>query len=123
MSTTPGDSTWADAGLVPPENSAVPGSERSTVPVDPASQPRAARPDLRDEGEVDAPDEEERSVGTGAPRVPEDAPEGDALEQAQEVDEVGYASGTSAQRDDAAEGDVLEQSIPVPDDGSDDYRG
>ena len=62
MSTVPGDSSWADAGLVPPDNSVVPDPERSTVPVPPPDQPRAPRPDLRDE-----------------------ADEGDILEQAEPV--------------------------------------
>ena len=54
MSTTPGDSTWADAGLVPPESSEVPDPSRTTVPVEPEHQPAAPRPDLRDE--ADEPD-------------------------------------------------------------------
>ncbi len=66
MSTVPGDDTWADAGLVPPDSSEVPGSERSTVPVEPEHQPRAPRPDLRDE-----------------------AAEPDVVEQAQEVPDDG----------------------------------
>ncbi len=49
MSTTPGESTWADAGLVPPVDAEVPEPGRSTVPVDPEHQPAAPRPDLRDE--------------------------------------------------------------------------
>lgn len=66
MSTVPGDDTWADAGLVPPDSSEVPGSERSTVPVEPEHQPRAPRPDLLDE-----------------------AAEPDVVEQAQEVPDDG----------------------------------
>ncbi|WP_182113348.1 MULTISPECIES: hypothetical protein [unclassified Actinotalea] len=66
MSTIPGDSSWADAGLVPPDNAQVPGSESTTVPVDPEHQPAAPRPDLRDE-----------------------AAEGDVVEQAQEVPDDG----------------------------------
>lgn len=62
MSTIPGESTWADAGLVPPDSSEVPDAERSTVPVPPADQPRAPSPDLSDE-----------------------ADEGDLLEQAEPV--------------------------------------
>ena len=65
MSTTPGDSSWADAGLVPPDSSEVQDPSTSTVPVDPEYQPRAARPDLRDE--ADEPDVVEQAVG-----VPED---------------------------------------------------
>lgn len=49
MSTTPGDETWADAGLVPPDSSEVADPSRSTVPVEPEHQPAAPRPDLRDE--------------------------------------------------------------------------
>lgn len=61
MSTT-GEGSWADAGLVPPDSSAVPGSEDSTTPVPAEDQPRAPKPDLRDE-----------------------APEADVLEQEQEL--------------------------------------
>lgn len=120
MSTTPGDSSWADAGLVPPDSSAVPGSERTTVPQDPETQPRSPRPDLRDEAEQ--PEEEGEPPGPGRPSVPEDAPEGDALDQATGVDEVGFGPD-DVQRDDATEGDVLEQRHAVPEDGADDYRG
>ena len=51
MSANPGDSTWADAGLVPPDSSMVPDPERSTVPVPPADQPRAPKPDLTAEAD------------------------------------------------------------------------
>ncbi len=51
MSTTPGDSTWADAGLVPPDSSEVQDPSERTVPVDPEHQPAAPRPDLRDEAD------------------------------------------------------------------------
>lgn len=51
MTTAPGHSSWADAGLVPPDNSLVPDSERSTVPVPAEDQPRAPKPDLRDEAD------------------------------------------------------------------------
>lgn len=61
MSTT-GESSWADAGLVPPDSSDVPDAERATVPDPAEQQPRAPRPDLRDE-----------------------VPEADALEQEQEL--------------------------------------
>ena len=54
MSTIPGDSSWADAGLVPPDSSAVQDPSRSTTPVVPDDQPRAPRPLLRDEAERDA---------------------------------------------------------------------
>ena len=66
MSTIPGDSSWADAGLVPPDSSAVPDSELTTVPVDPEHQPRAPRPDLRDEAD-------EMDVVDQALDVPQDA--------------------------------------------------
>ena len=62
MSTVPGDSTWADAGLVPPDNSQVQDPSHGTTPVEPEHQPAAPRPDLRDE-----------------------APEPDVVEQAMEV--------------------------------------
>ena len=65
MSTTPGDSAWADAGLVPPDSSQVQDPSTQTTPVDPEYQPRAARPDLRDE--ADEPDVVEQAVP-----VPED---------------------------------------------------
>lgn len=45
MSTTPGESTWSDAGLIPPEEEPV----RIAVPADPEHRPSAPRPDLRDE--------------------------------------------------------------------------
>lgn len=80
MSTTPGDSTWADAGLLPVGD------------VDPA--------DLEPVDDADDADELEQG-GTGA-LPPVDKP---------------------VQRFDASEGDVLEQQLPVPDDGTDDYRG
>lgn len=65
MSTTPGDSTWADAGLVPPDSSEVPDPRTSTVPVDPEHQPAAPRPDLRDEAD-------ESDVVEQAQDVPDD---------------------------------------------------
>lgn len=127
MSTTPGDSTWADAGLVPPDSSAVPGSERSTTPVDPADLPRAPKPDLLAEGDPDVLARHDRGQEgyRAAAALPEDAAEGDALEQAQDQrgDLAGERLPSSAARDDAAEGDVIEQSIEVPDDDADDYRG
>ncbi len=49
MSTNPGESTWADAGLVPPENAEVQDPSRTTTPVEVEHQPAAPRPDLRDE--------------------------------------------------------------------------
>ena len=68
MSTTPGDSSWADAGLVPPDNSTVQSPARTTVPVDPEHLPRAPRPDLRDE--ADEPDVVEQAMD-----VPDDEAE------------------------------------------------
>lgn len=65
MTTVPGDSSWADAGLVPPDSSQVPASDRITVPVDPEHQPAAPRPDLR--GEAAEEDVVEQSL-----EVPED---------------------------------------------------
>ena len=62
MSTDPGESTWADAGLVPPDSVNLPDPDRSTVPVPPADRPRAPMPDPGDE-----------------------ADEGDLLEQAEPV--------------------------------------
>ena len=60
MTTVPGHSSWADAGLVPPDSSLVPDSERSTVPVRPQDQPRAPRPDLHDEAnEADVLEQQE----------------------------------------------------------------
>ena len=68
MSTTPGESTWADAGLIPPEDEAeVPESRRAAVPVEPEHQPEhqpaAPRPDLRDEAAE--PDVVEQALGLG----------------------------------------------------------
>jgi hypothetical protein len=65
MSTTPGDSTWADAGLVPPDSSQVQDPSEETVPVEPEHQPAAPRPDLRDEAT-------EPDVVEQAQDVPED---------------------------------------------------
>lgn len=93
MSTIPGDNTWADAGLVPPDNSAVQSPERSTVPVDPEHQPRAPRPDLRDE--ADEPDVVEHEPGAPRPDL----------------------------RGEADEPDVVEQAMDVPDDETDEYPG
>lgn len=91
MSTTPGDSTWTDAGLVPPDS-----------PEDLADQ----------EAEVveidDLPDE-----------LPADAPEADVLDQ--HLGRGGLPPEPPSQRDDAAEHDVIEQSLDVPDDDADDY--
>lgn len=123
MSTTPGDSTWADAGLVPPDSSTPQDPSRTTVPVEAADQPRAPKADLRDEGrpvDVDA----QREALAGPRALTEDAPEADAWEQSQEAD--GDAPGSDAPQGvaerEAAEADVLEQSIEVPEDEQDAYR-
>jgi len=63
MSTTPGEDTWADAGLIPPEDAEVPESRPTTVPVEPDHQPAAPRPDLRDEAAE--PDVVEQALGVG----------------------------------------------------------
>ena len=67
MSTTPGENTWADAGLIPPEDEGVPEPRRTTVPVQPEHQPEhqpaAPRPDLRDEAAE--PDVVEQALGAG----------------------------------------------------------
>ncbi len=93
MSTTPGDSTWADAGLVPPDS-----------PEDVAEQ--AA-------GLDDAPALPEE--------LPSDASEADVLDQ--HVDSGGLPAQPPRRGerpiDDAAEHDVLEQSVDVPVDDED----
>ena len=57
MSTIPGESSWADAGLLPPRDDAVPTiapAEAAEVEV----VPSAPRPDLRDEAaEADVVDQ------------------------------------------------------------------
>lgn len=73
MSTTPGESTWADAGLIPPEDAEVPEPRRRTVPVDPEHQPAAPRPDLR--GEAAEPDVVEQALEVPADET-EEYPEG-----------------------------------------------
>lgn len=128
MSTTPGEHTWADAGLVPPDSSEVPRSERRTTPEDPAGRPAAPRPDLHAEAAEHDLDEQSRDL-EGVPateaveptELPDDAPEGDALEQRQ--DPTGYVAADAPPRlpEDAPEGDALEQAIEVPDDDADDY--
>lgn len=69
MSTIPGESSWADAGLVPPENAEVPSPDRSTTPVEPEHQPAAPRPDLRDE--ADEPDVVEQALDVPADETEE----------------------------------------------------
>ncbi len=48
MSTIPGESSWADAGLLPPQDDAVRTIEPAAA-VDGDLLPSAPRPDLRDE--------------------------------------------------------------------------
>ena len=73
MSTIPGESSWADAGLVPPEDAEIPMPDRSTTPVDPEHQPAAPRPDLRDEAAE--PDVVEQAIDV-APDESDEYPEG-----------------------------------------------
>jgi hypothetical protein len=121
MSTTPGDSTWADAGLVPPDSSAPQDPSRTTVPVEAAEQPRAAKPDLRDEGARGAGPA--GPAGDRGPERPDDAPEADVWEQAQDGDGDQDADELTAVGDrEASEADVLEQSLSVPEDETDAYR-
>ena len=124
MSTTPGDSTWADAGLVPPDSSAPQDPSRTTVPVEAADQPRAAKPDLRDEGSaVDVGAQREEVPEQGPQTLPDDAPEADVWEQAQDADgdadERGELEGVGERE--ASEADVIEQSIDVPQDERESY--
>lgn len=70
MSTTPGESTWADAGLVPPENEPIEIGEAAEV----EHHPAAPRPDLR--GEAAEPDVVDQALD--APVIEED----DDVEQA-----------------------------------------
>ncbi|WP_155855253.1 hypothetical protein [Actinotalea ferrariae] len=124
MSTTPGDSTWADAGLVPPDSSAPQDPSRTTVPVDPADLPRAPKPDLRDEGgDLDVDAQRER-LAAQRPTLPDDAPEADAWDQAQETDAAAPDpdAATDLGERDASEADVLEQAAEVPEDEQDSYR-
>lgn len=66
MSTVPGDSSWADAGLVPPQDAEVQDPSSTTVPVEVEHEPAAPRPDLRDEAD-------ETDVVEQALDLPEDA--------------------------------------------------
>jgi hypothetical protein len=72
MSTTPGESTWADAGLIPPEDSELDEPRRIeepiAAPVELDHEPDAPRPDLRDE--ATEPDVVEQAIV-----VPEDEAE------------------------------------------------
>ena len=121
MSTTPGDSTWADAGLVPPDSSVPQDPSRTTVPVEAADQPRAPKPDLRDEGRAGA--RRDGPSGDGGAERPEDAPEADVWEQAQDGGGDEDADELTAVGDrEGSEADVLEQALSVPEDDTDAYR-
>ncbi len=114
MSTTPGKDSWADAGLVPPDNAEIPTPDRGTMPVDPARQPTAPKPDLlaeaaeRDRAEQDLDAADDELPG----ELPADAGEADALEQ--HLGAEGMPSEPLHLRDDAAEHDLIEQAQDVP---------
>lgn len=115
MSTTPGKDSWADAGLVPPDNAEIPTPERGTMPVDPARQPAAPRPDLLAEAaEHDRADQEDASADEDdlSGELPADAGEADVLEQ--HLGTGGLPPEPPRSRDDAAEHDVIEQAQDVP---------
>ncbi len=114
MSTTPGKDTWADAGLVPPDNAEIPTPDRGTMPVDPARQPAAPKPDLLAEaGEDERADQERDAADEALPdRLPPEAGEADALEQ--HLTPAGLPPQPPHLRDDAAEHDLIEQSQDVP---------
>lgn len=71
MSTIPGESSWSDAGLVPPHDPE-PVSLGSADPGDLDVQPQAPRPDLRDEAAepdvvdqaLEAPPDDEAYLGS-----------------------------------------------------------
>ena len=106
---------------VPPDSSAPQDPSRTTVPVEAADQPRAAKPDLRDEGAVG--DRRDGPPGDGGPERPEDAPEADVWEQSQDADGDEDADELTAVGDrEGSEADVLEQSLSVPEDETDAYR-
>lgn len=70
MSTIPGESSWADAGLLPPEDIVIP-EIGPTDPVDVETVPAAPRPDLR--GEAAEPDVVDQALEAGEDE--EDYPE------------------------------------------------
>lgn len=77
MSTTPGKDTWADAGLVPPDDAEVPTSDDDQLPDElPA-----------DAGEADALEQHLGAAGLPSqpPHLRDDATEHDLIEQAQDV--------------------------------------
>ena len=122
MSTIPGEGSWADAGLVPPDSSQVQDPSRSTVPVRPEDQPRAPKPLLRDEGLTGRVVREGEATGPGTedggehepdePRPDRDdrAAEGDVLEDYEP------APASPSSDADAPEADVAEQAQEVPHD-------
>jgi len=115
MSTTPGKDSWADAGLVPPDNAEIPRPDRSTMPVDPARQPTAPKPDLLAEAAEHDRAEQEQDVADAddlPDQLPADAGEADALEQ--HLGAAGLPSQPVHLRDDAAEHDLIEQAQDVP---------
>ncbi len=114
MSTTPGKDGWADAGLVPPDNAEIPTPERGTMPVDPAGQPPARKPDLLQEAaEHDRVEQELGGDDEPLPdELPEDAGEADALEQ--HLGAAGLPPEPPRSHDDAAEHDLIEQAQDVP---------
>ncbi len=78
MSTTPGKDTWADAGLVPPQDAETPTRDEDVtlpdvLPAD-AAEADALEQQLGAEGMPDEP-----------PHVREDAADHDVIEQAQDV--------------------------------------
>ena len=77
MSTTPGKDTWADAGLVPPQDAETPTGDEESLPGElPA-----------DAGEADALEQHLGAAGLPPepPRASDDAAEHDLIEQAQDV--------------------------------------
>ena len=113
MSTTPGKDSWADAGLVPPDNAEIPTPDRGTMPVDPVRQPAAPKPDLLAEAAEGDRAEEDQGTDDELPgELPADAEEADALEQ--HLGAEGMPSQPVHLRDDAAEHDLLEQAQDVP---------
>ena len=70
MSTT-GEGSWADAGLVPPDSSAVQSPARTTAPVPAEDQPRAPKPDLLEESsEADALEQRQELGDDGSEDYP-----------------------------------------------------
>lgn len=115
MSTTPGKDSWADAGLIPPDDAEIPTPDRGTMPVDPARRHAAPKPDLLAEAaERDRAEQEQEGADDDElpGELPADAGEADALEQ--HLGAAGLPSQPPRRRDDAAEHDVIEQAQDVP---------